>query len=327
MLPTVRSKNISVAADDSCAASISPADVDDGSFDPVSGGALTLSLDPAGPFGLGSHTVRLIATDNRGVTNSAIAIVTAVDQTPPTIAAPPAVNATTGGPGSSAAGAFVSDAALGTASASDTCSPVQLTRGDVPAGNFFPVGTTIITYMATDAAGNTASATQTITVVDDTPPVVTPPADITTDAISPAGAPVNYVLTASDNVGVSSLTCAPAAGSVFPAGTTLVQCTAHDAAGNSASVSFHVTVRGAPEQIVALIQLASGHSLPPAIRAQLLAGLQTALSNPHNLTAACRSLSVFITLVRIQSGRSIPVATANQLIADATRIKAVLGCP
>jgi WD40-like Beta Propeller Repeat len=86
-LPMVRSKNITVAADDSCAANISPGDVDAGSFDPVSGGPLTLSLDPAagGPFGLGPHTVRLIATDDRGVTNSALAIVTVVDQTPPVI--------------------------------------------------------------------------------------------------------------------------------------------------------------------------------------------------------------------------------------------------
>jgi hypothetical protein len=86
-LPIVRSKNITVAADASCAASISPADVDDGSFDSVNGGPLTLSLDPAaaGPFGLGEHTVRLIATDDRGQTNSAIAIVTVVDQTPPVI--------------------------------------------------------------------------------------------------------------------------------------------------------------------------------------------------------------------------------------------------
>jgi WD40-like Beta Propeller Repeat len=86
-LPMVRSKNITVAADDSCVASISPSDVDDGSFDSVNGGSLTLSLDPAaaGPFGLGEHTVRLIATDDRGQTNSAIAIVTVVDQTPPVI--------------------------------------------------------------------------------------------------------------------------------------------------------------------------------------------------------------------------------------------------
>ena len=84
-LPTVRSKNISVGADNSCAASISPSDVDDGSFDPVNGGALTLSLDPSGPLGLGPHTVRLIATDDRGLTNSALAVVTVVDNTPPLI--------------------------------------------------------------------------------------------------------------------------------------------------------------------------------------------------------------------------------------------------
>src|SRR5207244_6032357 len=86
-LPVVRSKNITVAADGSCVASISPSDVDDGSFDSVNGGPLTLSLDraAAGPFGLGEHTVRLIATDDRGQTNSAIAIVTVVDQTPPVI--------------------------------------------------------------------------------------------------------------------------------------------------------------------------------------------------------------------------------------------------
>jgi hypothetical protein len=86
-LPIAKSKNITVAADDTCTASISPSDVDDGSFDSVNGGPLTLSLDPAagGPFGLGEHTVRLIATDDRGQTNSAIAIVTVVDQTPPVI--------------------------------------------------------------------------------------------------------------------------------------------------------------------------------------------------------------------------------------------------
>lgn|SRR5215813_7663905 len=84
-LPIVRTKNITLAADDSCTAKISPSDLDDGSFDSVSGEPLTLSLDPAGPFDLGAHAVRLIATDSRGQTNSAIAMVTVVDQTPPVI--------------------------------------------------------------------------------------------------------------------------------------------------------------------------------------------------------------------------------------------------
>ncbi len=325
-LPTVRSKHITVGADDACTAAISPGDLDDGSFDPVNGGPLTLSIDPAGPFNLGQHSIRLVATDNRGATNSAVAVVTVEDQTPPSITAPPSVNATTGGPGSNLAGAFVSDATLGAASASDTCSAVQIMRGHVPPGNFFPVGITNITYTATDDSGNSISVTQSVTVTDDTPPIVTPPVDITTDATSPAGALVNYVVTANDNVGVSSLTCAPASGSIFHAGQTVVHCTALDAAGNSASTSFQVRVRGAAEQIVALIQLATGQNLPPAIRAQLVAALQRALNNPRNVIVACRNLDTFIVLVRVLSGRWIPPVRANQLINDAVRIKAVLGC-
>jgi len=199
-LPTVTSKNISVAADDSCTASISPGDVDDGSFDPVSGGTLALSLDPAGPFGLGPHTVRLIATDNRGVTNSAMAIVTVVDQTPPAIIAPPAVTIATG---PDSCGAFVSDTVLGTATASDNCS-VTTTRSGVPAGNFFPVGTTIITHSATDGSGNTASATQNVTVIDDTQPVITG-ASVDKPTLWPPNhqmVDVTVSYTATDNCGV-----------------------------------------------------------------------------------------------------------------------------
>src|SRR5207245_9239109 len=112
-LPIVKSKNIRVAADDSCVASIRPSELDDGSFD-HDGDTITLSLDPAGPFALGQNTVRLIATDSRGVTNSAIATVTVVDQTPPTVTAPPPVLANTGA-SPTGCGTVISDATLGTA--------------------------------------------------------------------------------------------------------------------------------------------------------------------------------------------------------------------
>jgi len=95
--------------------------------------------------------------------------VTVVDQTAPTITAPPAVTIATE---ATSCGAFVSDGVLGIATASDNCS-VTTTRSGVPAGNFFAVGTTIITYSATDGAGNTTSATQNVTVIDDAPPVIT----------------------------------------------------------------------------------------------------------------------------------------------------------
>jgi hypothetical protein len=83
-----------------------------------------------------------------------------VDKTVPVVVAPPAVNVTA----TSASGAVVTDAALGSASASDATSPVTVTRGDVPAGNLFPVGTTVVTYTGVDAAGNSATAMQSVTV-------------------------------------------------------------------------------------------------------------------------------------------------------------------
>ena len=93
-----------------------------------------------------------------------------IDDTPPKITAPPAVTIATG-PDATSCGAFISDAVLGIAAASDNCS-VTTARTGVPAGNFFPVGTTTVTYTATDGAGNTTSAQQAVTVVDDTPPVI-----------------------------------------------------------------------------------------------------------------------------------------------------------
>src|SRR5204863_8176760 len=58
------------------------------------------------------------------------------------------------------------------------CSGVVVTRSGVPAGNIFPAGPTTITYTATDARGNKKSGTQVVTVVDNTPPVLTAPAAV-----------------------------------------------------------------------------------------------------------------------------------------------------
>ena len=82
--PVVKSKNIIAAAGSDCAANVSPADVDAGSFDP-DGDQLTLALDPPGPYGLGEHAVTLMATDGFGASTSVGAIVTVVDRTPPDI--------------------------------------------------------------------------------------------------------------------------------------------------------------------------------------------------------------------------------------------------
>ena len=55
--------------------------------------------------------------------------------------------------------------------ATDNSGSVTIVRSGVPAGNVFPVGTTTITYTATDAAGNVTTATQTVTVTRQAPVV------------------------------------------------------------------------------------------------------------------------------------------------------------
>ena len=78
---------------------------------------------------------------------------------------------------------------------------------------------------------------------DTTPPTISCPGDVvvSTDP-GECTAEVNYTVTANDDNPGVSLTCSPESGSTFPKGTTLVSCTATDAAGNTASCEFNVRV-------------------------------------------------------------------------------------
>ncbi len=79
----------------------------------------------------------------------------------------------------------------------------------------------------------------TVTVHDTTAPQLTVPADITAQAGSPAGLLVSFVASATDTVTAAPVvTCGPASGTTFPIGVTTVECSALDAAGNSASGMF-----------------------------------------------------------------------------------------
>ena len=53
---------------------------------------------------------------------------------------------------------------------------------------------------------------------------------------------VHYTIPASDNLPGTTLSCAPPSGSAFGLGVTTVVCNARDAAGNTASCSFLVTI-------------------------------------------------------------------------------------
>ena len=79
---------------------------------------------------------------------------------------------------------------------------------------------------------------------DATPPQLSLPGSITVEAASPSGAEVSFDAVAADSVDPDPVvTCKPSSGSEFSLGTTRVVCTATDAAGNTSSGSFPVTVR------------------------------------------------------------------------------------
>jgi hypothetical protein len=84
-----------------------------------------------------------------------------------------------------------------------------------------------------------------VSPIDTTPPVISGvPADIVAEATSAAGAVVTYATPTAidDRDGVVPVTCVPASGDTFPLGTTTVTCGATDAAGNSSTRTFTVTV-------------------------------------------------------------------------------------
>lgn len=123
-------------------------------------------------------------------------------------------------------------------------------------GTTFPLGTTIVTAAAADAAGNIVTSTFTVTVVDTTTPDITGPADIVVDSTSAAGAVVEFAVSASDLVsGTVPVTVSMPSGGVFPIGATTVRASATDAAGNMVTRSFTVTVLSPAQQLDTLYDL------------------------------------------------------------------------
>jgi len=136
------------------------------------------------------------------------------------------------------------------------------------------------------------------------------------------------VLAASDNCSLASITSSPASGSTFAIGDTAVSCAAGDAAGNPAGCAFTVHVKGAEEQINDLAAILQSLGLQSGIANSLIVklhGAANALSRA-NIHAACGHLDAFLHEANAQKGKHLTEAHADLAIAEATRIRAVLGC-
>ncbi len=129
-----------------------------------------------------------------------------------------------------------------------------------------PDGPVQLAATARDYEGNAAVAAVRGLVFDNTPPLLTLPADVVATATSAQGAVVSYEARALDGQsGPLSPSCAPLSGAFFPVGTTQVHCTATDRAGNVATGQFQVIVRAG--NTAPVVGTVSGPSDPVSVGA------------------------------------------------------------
>jgi hypothetical protein len=185
----------------------------------------------------GLHTITAKATDKAGnsATESIEVTYTPPDTTAPILNLPADITAEATG----ADGAEVSY----TVTATDDRDPSPSIECTPASGSTFPLGTTKVDCSATDSAGNKATGSFNVIVRDTTAPILNLPADITAEATGADGAAVTYTATATDAVdGTFKATCTSASGETFAFGSTTVDCSATDSAGNKATGSFNVKV-------------------------------------------------------------------------------------
>lgn len=198
---------------------------------------LSYSIASGSSFTKGVTTVTVTATDAVGNQSTCSFTVTVNDNTAPVFTSTP--NAITV---SNNAGLCAATVQLTAPSATDECGVASVTN-NAPAT--FPVGTTEVTWTATDVNGNTSTVKQTITVNDTEAPVakcqpvtvhlLNGTATITADDINNGS---------TDNCGIASMTISKSSFSCAEIGTHNVTLTVTDVHGNQSTCTAQVTVTG-----------------------------------------------------------------------------------
>jgi hypothetical protein len=200
-----------------------------------------ISNDAPESFPIGATIVTWTVIDGNGNTATAEQTVTVEDNEVPVIAAVSDIIRPTDD------GTCDAEIEITAPSVSDNCdSPIAIgTRSDgLALDEPYPVGSTQITWTATDASENDALAVvQTVTVEDDENPLITAPANVSIQIGEDDDSATDVELgtpTTSDNCGVDEVSNdAPES---FPIGTTTVTWTVTDVNGNTATADQTVTV-------------------------------------------------------------------------------------
>ncbi|MCF8371334.1 MAG: HYR domain-containing protein [Bacteroidales bacterium] len=250
ILPTVTTQNATIYLDAAGQASITESMIHNTSSDNCGIASIDLDILDFTCADVGAKTVSLTATDVNGNIISATATTTVVDAIFPTVITQ---NVT------------IYLDALGQASITvpmidngsfDNCGIASYAL-DIMNFTCADVGAHSVTLTATDASGNSSSATAVVTVVDTESPVISGcPAPIDAE-VEPGqwGAHVSWVEpTATDNCALSSFTSNHQPGELFNVGSTIVTYNATDEEGNESTCQFYVTVT--PPNLVGKVNVA-----------------------------------------------------------------------
>ncbi len=207
------------------------------------GVSIALTSGPASGdlVAVGTQTVTFEATDAAGNTAECSFEITVEDTDPPVFTCPTDLVVSTD------AGECEATVSFPAPTATDACGDLTVTQTDGPvSGSIFPLGTTVVEFTAEDESGNTSTCSINIVVEDQESPIITCPANIEAPASAGAcEAAVTFDLpTFSDNCPGGSIvqTNGPVSGSIFPVGSTEIEFTATDAAGNSTICTTAVLV-------------------------------------------------------------------------------------
>lgn len=234
-LPVARCRNISVPLDGTGNATITAAQVDDGSTDNCAVTDRTVTPNAFTCATAGSNRVTLTIKDAAGNVGTCTAVVMVLESVPPTITCPSNVVVTT-----AAGQCRATNVALGTPITADNCGVAGVVN-NAPAA--FNKGVTLVIWTVADASGNTNTCTQTVTVVDAEPPTITCPSNVVVQTAAGICQATNVALgtpVTADNCGVAgAANNAPAA---FNKGVTTVTWTVTDTSGNTNTCTQTVTV-------------------------------------------------------------------------------------
>jgi len=234
--PMASAVDISISLDANGTASITPDDLDGGSTDDCVIALLGLDQSDFDCSDIGDNNVTLSVTDSGGNTSTATSTVTVVDDLPPVLVLQD-ISVTIGPSGTATITPQMLDAG-----SSDNCGIVEWSLSQATFG-CDDGGANTIEVTATDASGNSNTATVVVTVAGGSAgPAIDCPGNILLPSCDPVA---EFDVTATDNCGGDVTLVQDSglpSGSAYPAGTTTVVFTATNTSGGTTTCSFDVTV-------------------------------------------------------------------------------------